>query len=125
MDFRVVTEQLEQIREYIHKRRKTLASIGFCLLAVLVVYHVVAADNGIRIYFQKKTENRALQKEIQQLKTENEELTKRVNSLKSDPQTIEKEAREKLKYAKPGEVVYVTPEAPPPQPPANATAQKK
>ena len=117
-------ERVEQIRERARKRQKTLASVGICLLAALMAYHVFTAENGIKIYFHKKTENRALQKEIDQLKTENEQLTKRVNSLKSDPQTIEKEAREQLKYAKPGEVVYVSPEPPPAQPAANATAQK-
>lgn len=120
-----MTESIQKARSFIEKRQKTLASVGVCLLAVFMVYHVFTANNGIRVYFQKKAENRALSKEIDQLKVENEALAKQVNALKSDPQTIEKEAREQLKYTKPGEVVFVTPEQQAQQPPANATALKK
>jgi len=118
-------ERAEQIREWVRRRQKTLASVGICLMASVMAYHVFTANNGIKVYFHKRTENRALQKEIEQLKSENEQLGKRVSALKSDPQTIEKEAREQLKYAKPGEVVYITPDPPQAQVPASATAQKK
>jgi cell division protein FtsB len=118
-------EKVEQIRNLARTRRKTIASVGICLMAAFMAYHVFTAENGIKVYFHKKSENLELQKEIDQLKAENEQLTKRVNSLKSDPQAIEKEAREQLKYAKPGEVVYVSPEPPQAQPPADATAQKR
>jgi cell division protein FtsB len=91
----------------------------------LLAYHVFAGTNGIRVYFQKKAENRTLQQELDKLKEENEDLNRRVKALKSDPQTIEKEAREQLKYAKPGEVIYVMPEQKAATPPANATAQKE
>ena len=117
-------EKIEQIREFVTKRQKTLASVAICFMAVFMAYHVFTANNGIKVYFHKKAEHRALQHEIDQLKAENEQLAKRVNSLKTDPETIEKEAREQLKYAKPGEVVFVTPEQQPAQPPANATAHK-
>ena len=59
-----------------------------------------------------------------QLQLEQQQLNQRIKALKSDPATIEKEAREQLKYARPGEVVYTVP-APAPQPaPANNTAKK-
>jgi cell division protein FtsB len=48
-------------------------------------------------------------------------LRERVERLKSDPDAIEHEAREKLHYAKPGEVIYTLPAQPqtqtPPQQP--------
>ncbi len=120
----VVLQRIDQIREFVESRQKTLASVGICLMAAFVAYHVFTANNGIKVYFQKKAEHRTLQQEVDRLKGENAELAKRVNALKSDPQTIEKEAREQLKYTKPGEVVFVTPEQKPAQPPANATAHK-
>jgi cell division protein FtsB len=94
-----------------------------CLLALLLAYHVFSGSNGIKMYVQKKKENRGLQQDIEQLRRENDELADSVRSLKSNPQTIEKEAREQLKYAKPGEVIYVLPEQAS-KPPANATAQQ-
>jgi cell division protein FtsB len=122
-----VIEKVEQIRDWFQNRQKRLASVGICLLAAFVAYHVFTANNGIKVYFHKRAENHALQKEVERLKSENEDITKRVNSLKSDPQTIEKVAREEFKYTKPGEVVYMTqePQQPQRQPPANETAQKK
>jgi cell division protein FtsB len=124
MDIRVAVEKIEDVRERAHRRKKTLASAAMILIAVLLAYHVFAGTNGISVYFKKKAENRALQQELDQLRKENEDLNHRVKALKSDPQTIEKEAREQLKYAKPGEVIYVMPEQKPATPPANATAQK-
>lgn len=124
MDIRIIERRAESAREWAQKRRRTLASVAMCLAAVLLAYHVFTGSNGIKAYFHKRAENRALQQEIEKLKAENDDLAKRVRSLKSDPQTIEKEAREQLKYARPGEVIYVLPEqkqiATPP-----ATAQQK
>jgi cell division protein FtsB len=59
--------------------------------------------------------------EIRDLEQENARLRQHIEQLKSDPDAIEHEAREKLHYAKPGEVIYTLP-APPPAPaqPSNA-----
>src|SRR5437899_8038530 len=65
----------------------------------------------------------ALQSEIDELQKENERHTHQIKSLKTDPMTIEKEAREQLHYARPGEVVYVTPAPVSPQKPANNAAK--
>ena len=35
-----------------------------------------------------------------------------IDHLKSDPDAIEREAREKLHYARPGEVIYALPDQP-------------
>ncbi|HYG99291.1 MAG TPA: septum formation initiator family protein [Terriglobales bacterium] len=124
MDLRAVIERMESGREWARKRQRKIASIAICAAAVLLAYHVFTGSNGIRVYTQKRAENRALQQELDQLKKENEDLTKRVKALKSDPETIEKEAREQLRYAKPGEVIYMMPEQKQVVPP-NATAQQK
>jgi len=47
-----------------------------------------------------------------------------VQGLKSDEKSIEKEAREQLGYAKPGEYVYVAPAPAKPAPPANRSTKK-
>jgi cell division protein FtsB len=66
------------------------------------------------VWRQKRAEDLQLRNEIQDLQQENARLRGRVERLKSDPDAIEHEAREKLHYAKPGEVIYTLP----PQPPA-------
>ncbi len=86
------------------------------LLALLVTWHVIHGQHGLSVWQQKRAEDRALQREIQQLQQENGEMRRQVERLKSDPEAIEREAREKLHYAKPGEVIYTLPPAPQIQP---------
>jgi cell division protein FtsB len=57
-----------------------------------------------------------LQQELQRIDQENKRLDAEIKALKSDPKAIEKEAREQLRYAKPGEVIYLLPEQRGPQP---------
>ena len=82
------------------------------LLALLVTWHVIHGQHGLSVWQQKRAEDRALQREIQQLQEENAQLRQQVERLKSDPEAIEREAREKLHYAKPGEVIYPLPAKP-------------
>lgn len=81
------------------------------VLALLLGWHVVNGKHGLSIWQQKRVEDQRLQKEIDSLQQENAHLRDRVQKLKSDPDAIEHEAREKLHYAKPGEVIYAVPEA--------------
>ena len=108
--------------------RHRLATLALFLLAVWLAFGVISGPNGWVAFRRKKTENLYLQQEVQQLQLENQELEQRVNALKNDPRAIEREAREQLRYAKPGEIVYVMPDNPParqPQQPSNSVAQKK
>jgi cell division protein FtsB len=87
-----------------------------------MAWHVVFGANGVLVYAQKRKEQRELRQQIESLRQQNESINQRIKALKSDPQTIEKEAREKLRYTRPGEVVYTLPSN---LPTAVATAQKK
>jgi cell division protein FtsB len=81
-------------------------------LALLLTWHVIYGTHGLSIWQQKRSEDRALQKEIQRLQQENADMEHQIDRLKSDPDAIEREAREKLHYAKPGEVIYTLPDKP-------------
>ncbi|HKF49855.1 MAG TPA: septum formation initiator family protein [Terracidiphilus sp.] len=93
----------------------TIVAIG---LALLLGWHVVNGKHGLSAWEQKRQEDKQLQKEIDDLQKENGLLRDHVEKLKSDPDAIEHEAREKLHYAKPGEVIYALPPDPkqPPDP---------
>ncbi len=80
------------------------------VLALLVTGHVVYGNHGLSIWQQKRAEDRALQQEIKDLQQENAQMRQRVDHLTSDPEAIEREAREKLHYAKPGEVIVNLPD---------------
>jgi cell division protein FtsB len=81
-------------------------------LALLLMGHVVNGKNGLTVWHKKRAEDQQLQREIDKLQQENAQLRQHVEQLKSDPDAIEHEAREKLHYAKPNEVIVALP-APP------------
>jgi len=76
------------------------------------------------VYRTKRNEFQRLQKQIQQLQKDNADFSNQIDQLKNDPKRIEKEAREQFHYARPGEVIYVSPPPPNTQPPASRTASK-
>lgn len=86
----------------------TAVAVG---LALLLMWHVVNGQNGLTSWHQKRAEDKLLQKEIKDLQQENAQLQLHVDRLKSDPDAIEREAREKLHYAKPNEVIVALPAA--------------
>ena len=101
----------------LYRTRRRLATAAVAVLTIWLFAHVMFGANGMVVYRQKKAEYQTLQKQIGDLQKENDGYTKQVKSLQApDPGTIEKEAREQLHYARPGEVVYV---APPPTHPPN------
>ena len=81
------------------------------LLTLLMTWHVIHGKHGLSVWQHERAEDRMLQKEIQDLEQQNAQMRQQIERLKSDPDAIEREAREKLHYAKPGEVIYALPEA--------------
>lgn len=97
--------------------RRQLATIALICVAVWLLVHAFISPNGVMAYQDKKAEYRDLQKDVQSLHEQNAKIEAQNEALKNnDPKAIEKEAREQLRYAKPGERVYVMPE--PKRPPA-------
>jgi cell division protein FtsB len=86
------------------------------VLALLLTWHVIHGQHGLSVWMQKRAEDRMLQQEIKDLQQENSQMQQQVQRLNSDPEAIEREAREKLHYAKPGEVIYALPSQPARQP---------
>lgn len=114
---------ISKISAEIFSWRRKIATCGVVAVAVLLAFHVVFGANGMSIYQKKRAESKILDQEINSLQQEQQRLNQRIKALKSDPGTIEREAREQLKYARPGEVVYSLP-AEKRTPVSTATAQK-
>jgi len=117
----------DRVRPYmtkIHQGRRRIATAGVFVVTVWLFLHVMFGPNGMVVYRQKKAEYQNLQKEVNQLQKENDSANDEVQALKDDPKAIEKEAREQLHYAKPGEVIYVAPAPAPQQHPINNSARK-
>ena len=108
----------------IYPLRRRIATIAVTVLAASLFVHVMFGANGMVVYKQKRAEYEALRKQIVQVQVENDRYTQQIQGLKSDQKSIEKEAREQLGYAKPGEYVYVPPAPAKTTPPATHSAKK-
>jgi cell division protein FtsB len=69
-------------------------------------YHAIFGENGVNVYGARRAEDRAVQKRIAELQKDNARLAQQVKALKTDPDAIEREARDRLHYARPGEVIW-------------------
>ncbi len=115
-------EHIERLYACLRPYRRKLATVSVCLLAAWVLFHAVFGANGMLVYQQKRIEYRKVQQQVEELQKEKTALEERTRALKTDRGTIEKEAREQLGYAKPGEVIYVMPGQK--VPPASMAAKK-
>ncbi len=104
--------------------RRRIATAAVAVVACLLFVHVMFGANGMVVYKQKRAEFESLQKKVLEEKQENDRYKREIESLKSDQKAIEKEAREQLGYAKPGEYVYVSPAPAKPSQPINHSAKK-
>jgi cell division protein FtsB len=91
--------------------RRRIGTVAALAVTLVLAWHVVNGRNGLTSWSQKRLENKALLQEVDQLTEENAHLRQHVDRLKSDPGAIEHEARERLHYARPNEVIYALPEA--------------
>ena len=119
-----VQAALEPYLTKLYELRRRIATVAVAVLAVWLFVHVTFGANGMVVYRAKKAEYERVQKDIQALQKENQQYSSEVDQLKSDPKRIEKEAREQFHYARPGEVIYVSPDKPATQAPSNRSASK-
>lgn len=89
--------------------RRRLGTVASVVFALFLAWHVVTGRNGLTSWTQKRETDKALGKEVEQLSEENAHLREHVERLKSDPGAIEHEARERLHYARPNEMIYALP----------------
>ena len=120
-----VQAALEPYLTRLYELRRRIATVAVAVLAVWLFVHVTFGANGMVVYRAKKAEYERVQKDIQSLQKENQQYSSEVDQLKSDPKRIEKEAREQFHYARPGEVIYVSPDKPAVQAPANRSARSR
>ena len=78
-------------------------------MLLLLCIHQIVGDHGHLKMRQRQREVRQLEGEIHHLQGENQQLQQRVQSLRSDPAAIERIAREEMKLARPGEIIFTLP----------------
>ena len=118
-------EKLRPTLTWLYSIRRRMATATVVGVTVWFFIHVMFGANGMVVYRQKRAEYLGLQKDIDRLQKENDQYTEQIKALQTDPNMIEKEAREQLHYARPGELVLVPPPPPvPPPKPEKSTASK-
>ena len=97
---------VERVARALYRMRRRIATGAVIAAALVFGYHAIFGENGLNVYEQRRAEDRAAQKKIGELERENARLAEQVKALKTDPDAIEHEARERLHYARPGEVIW-------------------
>ncbi len=103
--------------------QKTLrrnAIFVMALLSLAMLMHEVFGQNGYLTLRRERKEYSDLQQQIQTLSQQNQELERKINALKNNPSAVEKQARDQLHLAKPGEIIYMLPGKNSPTPPETA-----
>jgi cell division protein FtsB len=95
------------LREALRGWRLPAALATFALVALLSMQ--LFGQHGYLKLRQRAKELNAIQQDVQRLSDENKRIEERIRKLKSDPAAIEAIARQEMKLARPGEVVYTLP----------------
>ncbi|MFZ1086126.1 MAG: septum formation initiator family protein [Terracidiphilus sp.] len=107
----VPAPKVERALNWMRRAWRPAASVLAVSLALLLLWQGVNGKNGLRVWLEKRAEDRQLRKEIDDLSQENARLRDRVERLKSNPDAIGQVAREQMHYVKPNEVdVQLPPE---------------
>ena len=117
-------EQTRPVWTWIATEWRRVGTVAAMLLTIAVLLHAMFGTNGIVVYRQKQAERIALQSEVERVQKENDQFVDRIKAMKTDHRAIEREAREQLHYARPGEYVYVAPD-PPSKPPTVRAKNEK
>ena len=86
--------------------------LGTAIALIALAVGSVFGDRGILNLVQKRREVEALRAELGELRAENARLAAEITDLRTSPRAIEREAREKLGYARPDETVFFVREEP-------------
>jgi cell division protein FtsB len=87
--------------------------IGFLIIVAVLVLGVFAQLPLIRKNQRMREENVRLELELKREEERGADLQRRVHALNTDPKTLERLARERLGYARPGEtIIYFEPAQP-------------
>jgi cell division protein FtsB len=92
--------------------KKKIFVLGVACLLLIMIFTAVFGKKGVMELRRSRRDLAAKTQKIRDLEAEQGRLAAEIRRLETDPRAVEKEAREKLGLAAPGEKVVVEP-APP------------
>ncbi|HET7212322.1 MAG TPA: septum formation initiator family protein [Terriglobia bacterium] len=93
-----------------HKTLRRNAIFVMALLSFVMLMHEIFGRNGYMTLRSEKKQFTGLQKQIQTTSEENKKIEQKIQALKSNPEAVEKQARDQLHLARPGEIIYMLPD---------------
>lgn len=93
-----------------HKTLRRYAIFVMALLSLVMLMHEIFGRNGYLTLRHEKKQYSGLQQQIQTVSEENQQLEQKIHALKNNPEAVEKQARDQLHLAKPGEIIYMLPD---------------
>jgi len=99
-------ERFLRVKRKNYRLSQKAAKIIVLLIISLIGIIFIAGDVGLINLWSAKKKIKNLETRIESIQKENAVLNEKIKSLKTDPFEIEKVARERYGYLKPGERVY-------------------
>ncbi|OFV92741.1 MAG: hypothetical protein A3F68_06575 [Acidobacteria bacterium RIFCSPLOWO2_12_FULL_54_10] len=100
-------------KQFNGRKKQRWILVGSALAIAVFTIMELTGENGYLTRRQQRNQIHVLTEEINQLQQENDRLNQRIQDLHTNPHTIEEMARERLRLAKPGEVIVALPKVAP------------
>ena len=108
-----------------HKTLRRNAIFVMALISLAMLMHEIFGQNGYLTLQHQKKQYNVLQQQIKTVSQQNQQLEQKIKALQSNPEAVEKQARNQLHLAKPGEIIYMLPGRKPANPQQADPSQNK
>jgi cell division protein FtsB len=102
------------------KSFRRTAIFVMALVTLFILVNEIFGPNGYMTLRREKKEYTHLKQQVQTLSEQNQQLEQKIKALKDNPEAVEKQARDQLYLAKPGEIIYMLPDRTSAQPPGDS-----
>ena len=89
------------------KFKKIIGSLIFLFLIIIILLFILFGDNGLKLWFDLKSENNLLIKDLSKLELEQKKLSDNIDNLKEKSFYTEQIARENLQMANPKDHIFL------------------
>ena len=89
------------------KFKKIIGSLIFLFLIIIILLFILFGENSLKLWFDLKTQNNLLIKDLSKLELEQKKLSDNIDNLKEKSFYTEQIARENLQMANPKDHIFL------------------
>ena len=89
------------------KFKKIIGSLIFLFLIIIILLFILFGENGLKLWFDLKSKNNLLLKDLSKLELEQKKLSDNIDNLKEKSFYTEQIARENLQMANPKDHIFL------------------